>query len=290
MEDTNEWQFLHLNDDETLHYKQLSREVGQHLALAENAAIITVNGLMSLEDHPHINEPAGLVSLLMVKTAKNIRLGVIGLKLGYYPGASAVLRSALESLLYASLFHSDPSQIAIWLRNEFSGRPKSELDEPRSKQMQYAKKDLLGYENEPRVIKDAMMNFWRDANKYSHATLEGLAKEFGVDIEYLVPDELAEAEGDLDQALDRYALLSSFGKNMLREYTTTGEIDKEKLTLEIVGRYDEDTIFELSSFAFYIAHRLLDITNTFAIKDKEFNKNYRDWHKAIKQLGEAYNQ
>lgn len=285
--DESEWNILSLNDDEVEHYKQIGEEAEQRLALAEAASIITLNGLMSLEEYPRINEVKALVTLLMAKAAKNVRLAVIALKLGYYAGASAILRSAFESLTFAFLFNSEPSQVAMWLRNEFSSRPQTDLNNLRNQQIKRSKKALWNLGNEPPLIRDVIGGFLREANKYTHATLIGLAKEFNIDIEYFVPDELARAEGDLDSALDRYALLSSFGKNILLEQTRTDEREDELLYIQLAGRYDKDTLFELSAVAFYIAHRLLDVTNAFAIRNKEYDQNYRDWHKAIKELGES---
>lgn len=284
--DESEWKMLTLNDDEEEHYKQIGGEAERHLALAEAASIITLNGLMSLEEYPRINEVKALVTLLMAKAAKNVRLAIIGLKLGYYAGASAILRSAFESLTFAYLFNSEPSQVATWLRNEFSNRPQSDLSYLRNEQTKEAKKALLELGNEPPIIRDVIGGFLKEANKYTHATLIGLAREFNVDIEYFVPDELASAEDDLDSALDRYVLLSSFGKNIL-EQDRTDKSEDELLWIQLAGRYDEDTLFNLSAVAFYIAHRLLDMTKAFVIRNKEYDQNYRDWHKAIEELGES---
>ena len=90
--DEGEWNILNLNDDEADHLKRISRDISQHLALAENAAVITLNGLMSLKQYPRIDKPEAFVSLLMAKSAKNVRFAVKGLKLGYYSGASSALR------------------------------------------------------------------------------------------------------------------------------------------------------------------------------------------------------
>ena len=43
--------------------------------------------------------------------------------MGYYSGTYSVLRSALESLAYAVLFHEDEREVKIWLVNEFSDPP-----------------------------------------------------------------------------------------------------------------------------------------------------------------------
>ena len=66
---------------------------------------------------------------------------------------------------------------------------------------------MLDSENQPKVIREGLHGFKNSANKLTHTTLVGLAKEFNIDIGILLPDEIAEAEGDLDEALDRDALL-----------------------------------------------------------------------------------
>lgn len=90
--DESEWNILNLNDDEADHLKRISKDASHHLASAENAAVITLNGLMSLNHYPRIDKPEAFVSLLMAKSAKNVRFAVKGLKLGYYSGASSALR------------------------------------------------------------------------------------------------------------------------------------------------------------------------------------------------------
>ncbi len=276
-------EFNKFDDDEAEHLRNLSEDVLKHLALARNAAIITLNGLMSLEMPIRLNEPEGIILFLMAKCAKTLRFSLIGLKIGYYSGAATLLRSAFESLAHAFLFDADPKQVAIWLRNEFSSRPQYDLDVKRSEQTRDAKKALLHMENDPRTIKEATDDFWQGANKYTHATLQGLAKEFGVDISDLVPDELAQTEEDLDWALERYILLSTYGKDMLKSVETNSS-DTEPIEIQLLGKYDEEVLLDLSLFAFYVGHRLLDMTNVLDIKDMEFQKQYKEWHEAIKNI------
>ncbi len=61
--DESEWNVLSLNDDEVEHYRQIGGGAEQHLALAEAASIITLNGLMSLEKYPRINEVKALITV-----------------------------------------------------------------------------------------------------------------------------------------------------------------------------------------------------------------------------------
>ena len=286
--DENEWRFLHLDDDEAAHKRQIAGEIQKVLLLTNRAAILTMNGLISLENVPPFNEPKGLIFLLLAKVAQNIRFATIGLRLGYYTGACAVLRSAFEALTYVALFESNESEVAKWFRNEFSDKPQSERDSLHSTQRKAAKEALLNWENSRPVIKDAMYDFLRTANKRIHSSIRGLAEEFGMDIGNLVPDELDEillkVEGDIGKALDTYALLSSFGKNIINKQDSDTE-EKIAIQIHLFNQYHETTLADLAGFAFYIGHRLLDSASiNFSIQDKEFNKGDRDWHRAIKDI------
>ena len=117
------------DQDELDHQKSISDEIKKYLALAYYGAVLAVNGLYAADDKPRIDEPKGLVSLLLTKAAQNVRFAVRGLTYGYYSGAIAVLRSALEALEFASLFSSKPDEsIPRWykvqiLRMQSSGPP-----------------------------------------------------------------------------------------------------------------------------------------------------------------------
>lgn len=286
--DDSEWTILNLNDDEANHLKRISGDISHHLSLAENAVVITLNGLMSLKQYPRIDEPGAFVSLLMTKSAKNVRFAVKGLELGYYSGASSALRSAFEDLAFAVLFHSEPSQVAKWFRNEFSKRPFDELSKCREEQKKDAKKALFSQESSPVIIKDAMSEYVNKANMQIHPSIMGLSEEFGIDLEYFINEEmgeaLSEAEGDLTKALDRYVLKSCFRDYV--EKTSGGEDTSEMVFVELAGRYDEEKLSDLALFAFYIAHRLLDFTKIiFEVEGREFYQHYKEWHKTIKDLG-----
>lgn len=101
---------------------------------------------------------------------------------------------------------------------------------------------------------------------YIHPSLAGLSEEFGIDLEYLVDQEmreaLSESEGDLTKALDRYVIKTSFRDYIPRE-SPAGEEARDELVsieIELSGRYDEATLSDLAFFAFYVAHRLFDFT------------------------------
>ena len=284
----NEFDF---DEDEKDHFQVIEEEIVETLHLANTASVITLNGLGLLDSLPRINTAPALVTFLMAKTANSIRYAVNGLKLGYYSSTAIVLRSALESLSFAYLFDSNPNEVASWLRNEFSNRPEFELSSLRNDQIQKAIHSMLDLENQPKVITEALYGFKKGANKLTHATLVGLAKEFNIDIGILLPGEIAEAEGDLDEALDRYALLSAYGENILTKRIKSDEHrdgeDEETIWVQYTNQYIKDEIFDLSMIAFYLAHRLLDLTQSFTISDPDFQHDYREWHKESKNLGKS---
>jgi hypothetical protein len=280
----NEFDF---HEDENDHFQTLQSDVIDNLDLANTASILALNALGLLDNQPPINSTSALVNFLMAKTANSIRYAVKGLKLGYYSSTATVLRSALESLSFAYLFNSNPAEVALWLRNEFYNRPQTELSNLRNDQTQRAFHSMLDLESQPKIIADALHEFKKGANKHTHATLVGLAKEFNVDVGTLLPEEIAEAEGDLDEALDRYALLSTFGENILPKKKELDENtnENEMIWVQFGNQYIKDEISDLSLIAFYLAHRLLDFTQELPISDSDFQRDYKEWHKESKNRG-----
>ena len=273
-----------LDHDEAAHAELVAGEALRNLDLANNAALLALNGLTSAEDTWQLSEPQGLISLLLAKTAQNIRYAVMGLQVGYYSGASAVLRSAFESLAFASLFQTDPSQVSQWLRNEFSHRP--DVDALRANQLKAAKRAVFDQEDDMAAIKEGVSEFWRNANEHIHATIRGIAEEFGVDVLDLVPDDFEEAYPeagrDFDMALDTYVLLH--GRNIVQKPVAASKaVPDDGIMIYLAVRFDEPTVTNLSVFALYIAHRLLDSTKEgFTISDREFTDGYRAWHREIR--------
>ncbi|MBI4287341.1 MAG: hypothetical protein HY671_02795 [Chloroflexi bacterium] len=291
MTDQNERQFISLTHDEAEHRERVTGDVRRRLEAASDAVALTLSALTSLAEPLARNEPRGFVSLLFARCANNIRFAVLGLETGYYTGASAVLGSAYEALLHGVLLESDPGEIAAWFRNEFSSRAENDTYAGRQGQKKRARKALLDFENDHSIGKDAMYEFIEKADKRIHNTVHGLADEFGVDVEQLMPEELAkqiEAGGRIDTALFRYALLSSFGKNLLDRQPPASDPGGPTPSVPLYLRHDEATLADLSLFAFYIAHRLLDFTRSiFELNEKEFEQDYEEWHKSIRELGEA---
>ncbi len=167
-------------------------------------------------------------------------------------------------------------------------RPQApELERSRSELLTDAKNALLDNELHRRVIGEETENFWQTANVHVHATLPGLAQQFGISIEDLVPDDFEEAflkaNEHLEKALDSYVLLKCGpGHEKRRRFVrrTPTEMNHVYLTT----RYDETVLQDLALFAFYIAHRLLDFTrDIFTIRDREFLNAYRAWHREMRR-------
>ncbi len=281
---TEESEYLEIDDDEEYHLQQIPTEVTQYLSLANSAAILSLNGLMSIVTE----STEGLRSFLLAKSAKNVRFASLGAKLGYYSGAYAASRSALEALQYVALFEKDPNEINKMFIYEFSKPPDKD---GRDSQLKRAKSALLDLETERLVIKDGLYEFSQTANDFLHTSMLGLTKEFGFDIEYLVPDEFRvefeKTGGDFKEAMSRFKLFDRFGTNILEAQAAESILEDEVLNIELAVRYDISIMKDLTMVIFFIAHRILDTTkDIFKIEDEDFKHKYKEWHHDIRKLGD----
>lgn len=282
--DDSQWTF---DDDEMEHISKLHGDILERLQKTEKAAVLTINGINSIKTLPFIYEPEGHISLWLVKSARNVRLAVKGLKLGYYSGVAGVLRAAFEDLTFIALINSEPSQLAKLYRNEFSPQIRKEDRESlRGKQRGDAKAALFSQEKAQRIIRDGLREYCEAANFNLHTSIRGLSEEFGINIEELIPKELRDElldEEDMQKALDRFVLKTSFSDYVQNNKLSEDEKDRSVIYIELSGRYDENQLYDLVGFPFYIAHRLLDFTkDIFKVKDKDFNDQYDDWHSSIR--------
>ena len=147
---------------------------------------------------------------------------------------------------------------------------------------------MLTWEDDIRLMKHAVREFWARANKRIHATVEGLAEEFGLSIDYLVPDDFEEAYSkaghDFDAALELYVLLNKYQGDATRRRYPVARSAEEFMSIPMGVWYHKPTITDLALFAFYIAHRLLDLTTAvFHITDDEFVEEYRTWHQEVRK-------
>lgn len=276
--------FLELNNDETEHRREVTADIARTLEQASNAAGLALNGIITADDVPNLNEPKGIVSLLLAKSAQNVRFACTGLALGYYSGAYGALRSSYEALIYAALFSTSPEEIPIWVRIEHSQTPEPD----RTGQKKRAKRALLDQEKARHVIKDGLAHFVEDGNSRIHASLRGLAEEFGIDIDYLMPDDLQKSllrpGEDFDLAVSLSAFASKHNAQPSRRSDSDGPAKRELIHVDLVGRYDGEMLEDIAQFAYYLGHRLLDWTaDTFTIGDRDFKRGYRDWHRGLER-------
>ena len=277
-----------LDHDEAAHLSQLPEALQVRLHLANTAAVAALNILTVSEDYAALNEPKGLSALLLAKCAHDMRFAVNGLSLGYYSGASAVLRSAFEALANAALLMDEPDQLAAWIRNQLSNRPPGELERDRQALNHKARAALLRFERDRRVVNDATRDFVEAANRHIHASLRGLAQQFGLEAEWLIPSDFDEAliraSDDFEKALGFYVLMSQQPQPLRRNHKHENGQPAETFAVTLINRYDEGVLDSLASFAFYIAHRLLDLTKeSFAVGNKEWDQIVKQWHQEMRQ-------
>lgn len=286
LREKNKWNVLNLDDDEKEHYKKINKEICNRLELTENGSIISLNGLVSLKKWPHTNEPEMVVNLLMIKSAKNVRYAIKGLKMGYYSGANAVLRSAFELLAYAVLINSKPARAIKWLNNELTNISFAKLMSYYRNETKKAKKEIYAKEKEPQIIKEAIEEYIKKANRCIHPSLVNLSEEFGIGLEFFTNEEsVYNSKGDIPQNLNFNIKKRNDENSKPYENKAVDKYSESMIDIELLGKYNEDILTDLSLFSFYIAHRLLDYTNDFfKIENNEFYSDSKNWHKEIKKL------
>ena len=239
MSTTGEHDKLELDSDEAEHQSLVDDDVISNIAFSSDAAKISMHGLIEMDDRPPINTPKQFVWFLLAKCSQNLRLACHGIELGYYSGTYSLLRSALESLAYAVLFHDDEHEVRIWLRNEFSD---NDTEMARIEQTGRARAALRSQEQ--RVIKKETYKFQQAANSQIHATLKGIASEFDMEVETLFPDDFEEAFAkageDFQQALDIYLETDSF-QSITANPTYSDQVPEDAVWLKIGCRYDQAT-------------------------------------------------
>ena len=212
----------------------------------------------------------------------SLRFGLLGLRLGYYSGAFASFRASLEALQHAALFHSKPEWTARWLKAEFVDATEQERKELKHN----VRRALRAAVRAPRTLRQAIGGFWDIANGNVHATVRGLASEFGVEIEAFLPDTLEEAVEDVDaeeaaEAIDKaFAMWGLHVSRFVqpgRDFEVDGEVD-EKDWYHLPGLYDEEHAQHLSTVALYIAYCLVVLTGeAFSISDGTFLDYRQSW-------------
>lgn len=152
------------------------------------------------------------------------------------------------------------------------------------KQKIRAKLALIKMEKSGHIIKQGLMRYVENCNRHIHTTVRGLAEEFGIEVEQLMPENLEESflrmGEDLEQLLGPHAPVERPGKDHV-------EVDASQPMeyTELTGRYDPEILDDIVIFAYYLGHRLLDMTEeTFTISDEGFKTDYRIWHTRLENL------
>lgn len=282
---------LSLDDDEAKHLRKVPKEVARLLVLANTGAILSV---ICIADSPILKEidassPVFIKALLASKCANLLRLSTTSLSMGYYPGSSILLRSAFESLAYSFLFHDDENEIKLWLKLELHpSMDSAERDWERHAQIKRAKDSFIKNAPDMKGEKDIIKYLWDRTSTDIHNSAEGLAQGLGLDGGSFLPDEfwpmLEKASEDWSFALNMFAW-NSVGKN--KWSATKGgirQLEKKKIKLEFMGRYDEKQLSLLSAISLFLSHRLADyVFDVFKTVNPSLKADFNNWHKEARK-------
>ena len=126
-----------------------------------------------------------------------------------------------------------------------------------------------------------------------HSSLSGLAAEFGLNLETLLPNDfiaaLERSEGDLEQAFSWYNLLQNPNVQVIdaanSASTGLGEGEEEGDLVYLASEYNETMMVDLSAISSYLAHRTLDITKGIpGVPHQGFDSLYTEWHEKIREI------
>jgi hypothetical protein len=268
------------SQEEREHYDHLSNDVKTYLKLADKALVITSEGL-ALQGNLRTDEPKTLILLFLAKAIKYLRCSIINLKLGYYSGASVILRSALETYLYVVLFYDEPKYIADWYRIE-AGLDKRQNIRERQKLISASKKALRKMEGANcNIIDSELSDFHKRADKRAHVSLMGLSEEFDLGFFEILPSDLANAQTKeyLETVLENYSRLDTLQGTL----TNPNNVYEDK-PIFLGIHYEEAFLLDLSLYTFYISHRVLDLVQAiYEIKDESFQRHSRIWHSQVEK-------
>lgn len=286
----HQYNMLPLDDDEAKHLKQVPRDVARLLVLANTGAILSAICVSDAPDLKEINtsSPIFIKALLTSKCANLLRLGATGLSTGYYAGAAILLRAAFESLAYAFLFHDDENEIKLWLKLELHPTlDAAERDWERHAQIKRSKDSFIQHAPDIKEEKDLIRFLWDRTSTDIHNSVAGLAQGFGLEHSSLLPDEfwtmLEKAGDDWSFALNMLAWKAVDGRT-LSSSKARKQVDKEKVKLEFMGRYDANELRLLSAIALFLSHRLADFAfEVFKVSNSNLKSDFNAWHKEARK-------
>lgn len=259
------WEF------EAEHIIQISDEVEDRLIKTETAARIVVDGL-ELAKYD-LREVSGVVFLIFGRIAKNLMFATKGLRLGYYSGASGILRSTYEDLATAVYLVSQPSRINEWWNNAFLPIGKRQSAQERFN----SNARFVMFNQETTCIAKINMETFRDlANHFMHTTIEGIAEEFRIPLQEWVPLDLVD---ELEKSASFKEAVEREGNFDYKPFNTSSENDGISANIEILGGCHQGLSDFLSVTAFFVGHRLLDNVAEFLhSSDDEFDRLNAEWH------------
>jgi len=275
---------LPLDPDESQHMALIPANTQARLLLAKDGALLTLIAVKQAGTRHPRGSPPFFVLRSLVRVANLLRLALIGLELGYYAGATSVMRMAYESLLYAFLFNRYPDKAQSWLRLTFDTHMDREESIAEEQQLRSLAKHTF---NEWTGEKDLGQEIWERASELIHHTAEGLAAESGLEPWQLLSEELAKAlkatGGDFDLAIRLAGLQARFGTLRVDAEPTESTRSSLPWTGESAGLYDEEWMDWWSIVLLYLVHRVTDFAyQTFPPQDKGTRNAYEDWHQTVK--------
>jgi len=275
---------LPLDPDESRHMALIPEGIRARLLLADDGAKLTLIIVRAAGSrHPH-GSPPFFVLRSMVRVANLLRLAYIALELGYYAGATTVIRAAYESLLYAFLFYRYPDKATSWLRLTFDTRMDREESITEEQQLRALAKQAF---NEWTGEKDLGHEIWERTSELIHHTAEGLAAESGLEPSQLLPAELARAleatNGDFDLAIKLAGLQARFGGGPAQAEAAGKTRSGLPWAGESGGLFDEEWLELWSIVLLYLGHRLTDFAyRSFPTTDRDTRNAYEGWHQQVK--------
>jgi hypothetical protein len=275
---------LALDPDESQHMALIPASTQARLLLANEGAKLTLIVVRQAGTRHSHGSPPFFVLRSLVRVANLLRLALIGLELGYYAGATSVMRMAYESLLYAFLFNRYPDKALSWLRLTFDTHMDREESIAEEQQLRSLAKHTF---NEWTGERDLGQQIWERASELIHHTAEGLAAESGLEPWQLLSEELAKAleatGGDFDLAIRLAGLQARFGTARVHAEPVERTGSGMPWTGEFGGLYDEEWLDLWSIVLLYLVHRVTDFTyQTFPPHDKGTKDAYKGWHETVK--------
>jgi hypothetical protein len=275
---------LPLDPDESQHMALIPASTQARLLLASDGAKLTLIAVREAGTRHSRGSPPFFVLRSLVRVANLLRLAFIGLELGYYAGATSVMRVAYESLLYAFLFDRYPDKALSWLRLTFDTHMDREESVAEEQRLRSLAKHAF---NEWTGERDLGHEIWERASELIHHTAEGLAAEAGLEPWQLLSEELARgleaSGGDFDLAIRLAGLQARFGAARLDAEPAERTRSDLPWTGESGGLFDGEWLDLWSIVLLYLVHRLTDFAyQAFPSHDKGTKDAYEGWHQTVK--------